>query len=144
MHKLGADEVIPEEFETSVEIFARVMKRYLIPRDEINRFIEDIRAGSYEKLRAPHPTDQESFLRLEPLLRELETDVLRVGESSGFTGMKLAESRVREEYDVTILAIQRAGKLIANPGGMETLQAEDRLVVGGQARGSALFGRNAQ
>jgi len=32
--KLGADEVIPEEFETSIEIFTRVMQKYLIPRNE--------------------------------------------------------------------------------------------------------------
>jgi len=37
---LGADEVIPEEFETSVEIFSRVLHNFLIPSDDINRFIE--------------------------------------------------------------------------------------------------------
>ncbi len=132
LHRLGATEVIPEEFETSVEIFARVMKRYLISRDEIDRFIDDIRSGSYEKLRAPHPKDEESFLRLEPLLQELDTDVLRVVEGSTLAGLPLSQSRVREDYDVTILAIHRKGGLISTPGGQEHLQADDRLVVVGK------------
>jgi CPA2 family monovalent cation:H+ antiporter-2 len=33
LYELGANEVIPEEFETSVEIFSRVLAKYLIPRD---------------------------------------------------------------------------------------------------------------
>jgi len=32
LRNLGADEVIPEEFETSVEFFSRMLKKYLIPR----------------------------------------------------------------------------------------------------------------
>jgi K+:H+ antiporter len=31
LHDLGANEVIPEEYETSVEIFARVLERYNVP-----------------------------------------------------------------------------------------------------------------
>jgi CPA2 family monovalent cation:H+ antiporter-2 len=38
LYDLGASDVIPEEFETSVEIFNRVLARYLIPRDQIDRF----------------------------------------------------------------------------------------------------------
>jgi CPA2 family monovalent cation:H+ antiporter-2 len=50
LHGLGADEVIPEEFETSVEIFARVLQKYLVPRDEIEKYIDEIRSGDYEML----------------------------------------------------------------------------------------------
>lgn len=43
LRRLGADEVIPEEFETSVEIFSRVLSRYLVPQDEIERLIAQVR-----------------------------------------------------------------------------------------------------
>src|SRR5665648_23814 len=33
LYDLGADEVVPQEFETSVEIFVRVLKKYLIQKD---------------------------------------------------------------------------------------------------------------
>ena len=51
MNKLGADEAIPDEFGTSVEIFSRVLRQYHVPDEEINAFIADIRADGYEMLR---------------------------------------------------------------------------------------------
>ncbi|MGB2697924.1 MAG: cation:proton antiporter [Candidatus Zixiibacteriota bacterium] len=50
LRRLGADEVIPEEFETSVEIFARVLEKYLVPRDEIDKYIDEIRSEDYDML----------------------------------------------------------------------------------------------
>ncbi len=49
--KLGANEIIPEEFETAVEIFARALGRFSLPREEIDRWIHEIRADSYRMLR---------------------------------------------------------------------------------------------
>lgn len=51
LHELGADEVIPEEFETSVEIFSRVLAKYLVPRDEIERVVAEVRSDGYEMFR---------------------------------------------------------------------------------------------
>jgi monovalent cation:H+ antiporter-2, CPA2 family len=48
---LGANEVIPEEYETSVEIFTRVMHRYQVPADAIARFVDVVRARGYDLLR---------------------------------------------------------------------------------------------
>jgi len=48
---MGANEVIPEEFETSIEIFAKVLHRYQVPRNLLFDQIEKIRSGSYEALR---------------------------------------------------------------------------------------------
>ena len=52
LHELGANEVIPEEFETSIEIFTRVLAKYLIPRDQIEALVAEIRADGYEMLRS--------------------------------------------------------------------------------------------
>src|SRR5213596_3175817 len=49
--RLGADVVIPEEFETSIEIFARVLAQYNVPREEIERLVDQIRSSHYEALR---------------------------------------------------------------------------------------------
>lgn len=51
LYALGADEVIPEEFETSMEIFARVLTKYLIPREEIERLLAEVRADGYDILK---------------------------------------------------------------------------------------------
>jgi CPA2 family monovalent cation:H+ antiporter-2 len=51
LYLTGADEVIAEEFETSVEIFTVVLNKYFIPRDQIDAFISEVRAGGYQMLR---------------------------------------------------------------------------------------------
>ena len=51
LYELGADEVIPEEFETSVEIFARILTRFLVPKHEIDKLVGEIRSDSYEMFR---------------------------------------------------------------------------------------------
>ena len=51
--KLGADFVIPEEFETSLEIFTHVLRKYLIPEDKIDNLVSQIRSDQYEIFRKP-------------------------------------------------------------------------------------------
>lgn len=50
LYKLGANDVIPEEFETSIEIFTKVLEEYEVSKDEIEKHIEEIRAGRYHLL----------------------------------------------------------------------------------------------
>ncbi len=48
---LGASDVVPEEFETSVEIFRRTAKYFALPEDDVTRLEESIRADHYALLR---------------------------------------------------------------------------------------------
>lgn len=52
LFKIGVNEVIPEEFETSVEILSRVLKRFLVPQDVIESYIGNVRRDGYEMLRS--------------------------------------------------------------------------------------------
>jgi CPA2 family monovalent cation:H+ antiporter-2 len=62
LRRLGADEVVPEEFETSLEIFARVLRKYAVPDDQIRLAAEAARGDHYEMLRTRgathHPIDE--------------------------------------------------------------------------------------
>ena len=51
MYSLGADDVIPDEFGSSVEIFTRVLREYNKPHDFIEKIINDVRSEGYEMLR---------------------------------------------------------------------------------------------
>jgi CPA2 family monovalent cation:H+ antiporter-2 len=51
LYRLGANEVVPEEFETSLEIFARVLRRYDVPEARIREQAEQARSDHYELLR---------------------------------------------------------------------------------------------
>jgi CPA2 family monovalent cation:H+ antiporter-2 len=47
LYHLGASQVIPEEFETAIELFERVLAGVHTPRKEINKIIGDIRDHHY-------------------------------------------------------------------------------------------------
>ena len=48
--RLGADEVVPEEFETSIEIFTRVLRKYMIADSDIQHLVQSIRKLNYSLL----------------------------------------------------------------------------------------------
>lgn len=139
LYGLGADEVIPEEFETSVEIFSRVMSLYLIPREDIDRFTHSLRQDSYEMFRSS-PERPISMEDLTEHIDDTEIVTLKVGSGSGFKGKKLSEIDIRRRYDVTLLAIGRQGEILTNPSGEETIQAKDRLILFGSPEKLQEFG----
>lgn len=49
--RLGANDVIPEEFETSIQIASRVLQEFEVPSEEIGRLIDLVRMEGYQVLR---------------------------------------------------------------------------------------------
>ena len=114
LYELGASEVIPEEFETSVEIFTRVLAKYLIPRDEIEKLVAEVRADGYEMFRSLSKASS-SFSDLKLQLPDVEVSVLRVAGRSPLVGKSLAEIEMRKKHGVTVLAIRRNSQILSNP-----------------------------
>jgi CPA2 family monovalent cation:H+ antiporter-2 len=142
LRDLGANDVIPEEFETSVEIFSRVLKKYLVPKGTIEQFIHDLRTDSYQMLRSPASSSADlSDLRLT--LPDINIIALKVFPGSAVEGKDLAGIEVRKKYGVSVLAIRRKGEVIANPSGEMDLESDDEAIVigapGDIARLSQLF-----
>jgi len=138
---LGTDEVIPEEFETSIEIFSRVLHRYLVPRDEIERQIRDIRRSGYEMFRTISAAHGPA-LGLQRFLTGLSFEVYRVEEGSTVAGQNIVESGVRDRSGASILAIHRAdGTMVFNPAPDTQIFAEDLcLLLGTHEQISAASG----
>jgi CPA2 family monovalent cation:H+ antiporter-2 len=128
LYELGADEVIPEEFETSVEIFTRVLAKYLIPRDEIERFVAEVRSDGYKMFRSLSKKSV-SFSDLTLQLPDVEISTLRVGVRSALAGKSLTQIELRKRYGVTVLAIRRTSQILSNPHGDMQLCANDVLFV---------------
>jgi CPA2 family monovalent cation:H+ antiporter-2 len=128
LRALGADTVIPEELETSVQIVSRVLASYLVPRSEIESFVSEIRAGDYEIWRSPVETGS-NLLDLSHAMPDLEVTSLRVQPGSPLAGQRLSESDLRRVYGVTVVAIRRGEGLLANPSGDTVVEADDVLVV---------------
>ncbi|TSA28865.1 MAG: potassium transporter KefB [Bacteroidetes bacterium] len=111
--RLGADEVIPEEFETSIEIFARVLHKYLVPENEIETYIESIRADNYEMLRGVSGMFNKGSLHLDiPHIRIYSVQVQC--EDNRVVGKSVKDSKLRAEFCITLLAIQRGTKYITH------------------------------
>ena len=56
LERLGADEVVPEEFETSLEIFARVLRRYERWRRSDNALMQALTDGINQLFGVPGET----------------------------------------------------------------------------------------
>jgi CPA2 family monovalent cation:H+ antiporter-2 len=130
LRELGADEVIPEEFETAVEIFIRVLHHYLVPQQDIDRFMTEVRADGYQMLRT-QPRSLVSICDMSGCLSDSEMKVIQLEEGSLFTEKTIAEIGLRKNYGVTILAIRRQKKMDPNPGGDTILRTGDGLILFG-------------
>jgi len=128
---LGANEAIPEEFETSIEIFARVLRRYLVPREEIERQIAAIREDGYDILRQMRPAPL-ALHEVQRHLADLEVETFRIDAAAPAAGRTLADLRIREQLGITVLAIQRHGETLTNPWGGTLLQAGDLVITLGK------------
>ncbi|CAN2049484.1 monovalent cation:H+ antiporter-2, CPA2 family [Candidatus Magnetomoraceae bacterium gMMP-1] len=128
LYELGANEVIPEEFETSVEIFTRVLTKYLIPRDEIEALVAKIRSDGYEMFRSLFK-ESSSFSDLNIYLPDVEIGTLKLVEESPLIGKSLIELELRKKYGVTVLAIRRNSQTLSNPNVNMPFYAKDVLYV---------------
>jgi len=128
---LGADEVIPEEFETSIEIFTRVLNRYLVPLDEIQRFTNHIRAHNYEVLCAAGES-QKCPPQLELHIPDMMIAALPVQQDDGrIVGKTILESGIRKHFNLNVLAIRRNKKYITKIKPDTKIETDDMLFLFG-------------
>ncbi|MGI0107201.1 monovalent cation:proton antiporter-2 (CPA2) family protein [Salinimicrobium sp. WS361] len=125
---LGADEVIPEEFETSIEIFSRVLTNFLVPLDELENLIDSVRADNYQVF--------QSHKRLQTFksstIPDFKISCVRVMADSGaVVGKTIEEVDVRKNYGVNILAVSRKGQMIKTVFPNVKLLREDLVFVSG-------------
>lgn len=128
LYGLGADEVIPEEYETSVEIFARVLRRFLVPQAEIERQVTALRTEGYEMFRglAAPAQEQQDISRL---ISEVTIATVQVNPGAACDGKSIGELGLRKKHGVTALAVRRGQETIANPGADMVLSEGDYVVI---------------
>lgn len=121
--RLGANEVVPEEFESSVEMFTRVLHRYLVPEDEIESYVNDIRSDSYQMLR---PSGWKlDHMPLQVSIPQLNVSCVKVQQQKNqVVGKTLQDADIRAQFGVNLLAIQRGEEMITN------ISPETRILTG--------------
>jgi len=134
---LGADEVIPEEFETSVQIFTGVLHNFLVPEDDIDQFVEALRSDNYElfnhevaRPKTYRPTELADF---NITCLRIQTDSRRI------VGKTLQELSLRATYGLNVLGIKRGDTMLEQITPQEILKQGDIVYLQGDKQHIAAF-----
>ena len=128
--ELGANDVVVEEFEASIELFARALDSYEIPINRIWREVESVRREHYGLLRGKAAPD----LRLDAL-RHLgihdALELVEVEEGAPAIGGSATSLELRRRTGAVQLAVVRDGQPIYRRAPDFHYQAGDTVVLVG-------------
>jgi len=129
LYSLGANDVIPEEFETSIEIFTRVLDRYHIPRNIIDAQVRVLRGECYGLLRGTCEAVKPSAERIADFLSAGTAETFYVTRGSWPAGKTLRGIDLRKKTGATVIAVVRGDDSFASPGAEFTIASGDTLVL---------------
>ena len=130
LHQLGADEVVPEEFETSIEIFTLVLRTYKMPQDVIVQKAEQVRREGYALLRRSELPELAHHLR-GGTLTDVQVETCRIEADSPAVGKTLAQVSIRPRTGASVIALTRNGVTASNPAEKVRLELGDVAVLMG-------------
>jgi len=139
LHALGADEVIPEEFETSIEIFTRVLHNFLIPQEDIEKFINSLRSDNYSLFQKKSNFPRTYALPEIPDFNIISMQVNK--DSSKFLRKTIGELQIRNKYGINILSIKRKDQFIDIVKPTEKICRNDILYVQGNPESIEQFSK---
>lgn len=129
LRKLGADEIIPEEFETSLEIVTRTLRVLAVPGNVIANQLRLLRDEGYLMLRDPavRATDGR---RLSALFAAGTSQTFLVLPDSYVEGKTIAQLHMGED-GVAVAALLREGRALSPLPADEPLLAGDTMLLVG-------------
>uniref|UniRef100_UPI002803E2F5 cation:proton antiporter n=1 Tax=uncultured Methanosphaera sp. TaxID=262501 RepID=UPI002803E2F5 len=117
LYDAGADEVIPEEFETSIIMFRLVMDYYNKDMGEINTVLQELRGERYQTLR--------KFTLAEP---DMENQIL---ESVYVEDEKTLDDFDFDKYDLSAISVIRDDDMMQIDGDNFYLEEDDMVLFRG-------------
>ena len=130
LERLGADEVIPSEFETSIELFVRLLTHLGVPR-HVARIQESIiRVQRYQALRGVGAS-AELLADTRRLIAGGILETAEVMEGSTAAGRTLRELALRDRTGAMVLSVVRRETPLPTPDGSTRLEAGDLIVLFG-------------
>lgn len=129
MLDLGADEVIPEEFEATVRIFSRVLARYTLPEPEIEALARTIRSGGYRMFTRASSEVPGTIEDMRETFGDHRIYAVPVPEGSIVLGKAPGELKAWETFRVRILGIRRGTETITMLPPEMLIQAGDHLIL---------------
>ncbi len=137
IYRLGANEVIPEEFETAVEIFTRVLNKYLIPKSDIEDFVLNVRSEGYKMFRSISKHTTYSDLKLH--IPNYDILTLKINAESKLYKKSIIDLDLRNKYKLNILAIKTEDNMVTNPSPDYILSDNDLIILFGNRDNLSVF-----
>ncbi len=125
--KLGANDIIPEEFETSIQIFSRVLKIFHIPNSIILAQGNIIRNKSYGVFRETRFT-QEAFDQIGQILAQGTIETFFVGSGNPHIGKSIRQVDLKAKSGAMIINIIRNNENITNPPSDFVFKTSDQII----------------
>jgi CPA2 family monovalent cation:H+ antiporter-2 len=130
LYQAGASLVIPEEFETSIEIFTSVLREYHVPNNIVDAQVMLLRQERYSLLRG-QKLPRSVIEQLDAVLTRGTTEAVVLLHHSPAIGKTLWETGLLDHEGVTLIAIVRGGHAMVDFDPQLELRVGDTLVVTG-------------
>jgi CPA2 family monovalent cation:H+ antiporter-2 len=144
LRQAGASEVVPEEFETSLAIFSRVLRYYDTPSNAIGREIEAARVELYGMAMGAAGADGH-LERLARLGLHHGMEIVEIEDGSRAVGGHPVTLNLRRETGATVIAAVRDGTALYTPDPEFRFRPGDTVLLVGDdeavAKARAMFVR---
>lgn len=129
-YKFGATQVVSEDFETSVEIFSRVLEVFRIPRNITQMQVELIRQDRYSMLRGLS-LSSETMANLPDILAKTAVETYVVLKKSAWIGKTLGDLQLKEKTGALIISTVSNSHPTASPTEDYVIAQGDVLIMVG-------------
>jgi CPA2 family monovalent cation:H+ antiporter-2 len=108
---IGADEVIPAEFETSIQLFSRVLQFYHMPGALIEKYARKFRKDHY-RLFVKGETPKRLFHDTIAVMPDVDYESHVVEKDSPSVGSSVRELDIQQKTGAHVIAVKRGGETI--------------------------------
>ncbi|MEO6598106.1 MAG: cation:proton antiporter [Planctomycetota bacterium] len=134
LRRAGANDVVPQELEASVEILVRVLRRFLVADDEIGRQVREVRERAGSGARTI-PIVGNQAVEITDMMPGIGFAVWRVQQGAPCAAHTLAQANVRGLTGCSVVAVRRNHENLPAVTSHTVLHVGDTVVViGPQAR----------
>ncbi|MGH7731505.1 MAG: cation:proton antiporter [Candidatus Eiseniibacteriota bacterium] len=130
LHRLGANQIIPEEFETSIEIFTAALREFHVPANVIQAQVRLLRQERYSLLRGMKLPGS-VVEQLDAILAQGTCDTFLLLQHSPAIGRTLPELGLTGDRGAKVLAVVRGGHATTTFDEAFRLRVGDTLVLAG-------------
>lgn len=116
-YRAGASIVVPEELETSINLLSSVLSNYLIPQNDIDTMLDDLRKTSVMRAGGDAVGLPETEVRKQLHLNipTIKVVAVKVQDNCQAQGKTIGQLAFRSRHAVSIVGIQADANFLINP-----------------------------